>query len=128
MLGIVDVGGGMRCIYSAGVYDCFYDRKIDVGYCLGVSAGSANLISYVCGQRGRNLAFYSDYALRKEYMSAENFIKTRISDLTTFSPPFATRTANIRLTMSILSKAVLFTERRQQGQATEQVFFLKTKT
>ena len=76
MLGIVDVGGGMRCIYSAGVYDCFYDRKIDVGYCLGVSAGSANLISYVCGQRGRNLAFYSDYALRKEYMSAENFIKT----------------------------------------------------
>lgn len=76
MLGIVDVGGGMRCIYSAGVYDCFYDRKIDVGYCLGVSAGSANLISYVCGQRGRNLEFYSNYALRKEYMSAENFIKT----------------------------------------------------
>ena len=113
MLGIVDVGGGMRCIYSAGVYDCFYDRKIDVGYCLGVSAGSANLISYVCGQRGRNLAFYSDYALRKEYMSAENFIKTG---------------SDIGLTMSILSKAVLFTERRQQGQATEQVFFLKTKT
>lgn len=76
MLGIVDVGGGMRCIYSAGVYDCFYDRKIDVGYCLGVSAGSANLISYVCGQRGRNLRFYSEFALRKEYMSAENFIRT----------------------------------------------------
>ena len=76
MLGIVDVGGGMRCIYSAGVYDCFYDRKIDIGYCLGVSAGSANLISFVCGQRGRNLAFYSDYALRKEYMSARNFLKT----------------------------------------------------
>lgn len=76
MLGIVDVGGGMRCIYSAGVYDCFFDRKIDVGYCLGVSAGSANLISYVCGQRGRNLKFYSEFALRKEYMSAENFIKT----------------------------------------------------
>ena len=76
MLGIVDVGGGMRCIYSAGVYDCFYDRKIDVGYCLGVSAGSANLISYVCGQRGRNLEFYSNYALRKEYMSVRNFVKT----------------------------------------------------
>lgn len=76
MLGIVDVGGGMRCIYSAGVYDCFSDRKIDIGYCLGVSAGSANLISFVCGQRGRNLEFYSNYALRKEYMSVSNFVKT----------------------------------------------------
>lgn len=76
MLGIVDVGGGMRCIYSAGVYDCFFDRKVDVGYCLGVSAGSANLISFVCGQRGRNLEFYSNYALRKEYMSVSNLLKT----------------------------------------------------
>ena len=76
MLGIVDVGGGMRCIYSAGVYDCFFDRKVEVGYCLGVSAGSANLISFVCGQRGRNLEFYSNYALRKEYMSVSNLLKT----------------------------------------------------
>ncbi|MGN1418137.1 MAG: patatin family protein [Acutalibacteraceae bacterium] len=76
MTGIVDVGGGMRCIYSAGIYDCFMDKHIKIDYCLGVSAGSANLISYVCGQRGRNLEFYSEYALRKEYMSAGNFVRT----------------------------------------------------
>ncbi|MCM1545329.1 MAG: patatin family protein [Ruminococcus sp.] len=76
MLGIVDVGGGMRCIYSGGVYDCFLDKNIKADYCLGVSAGSANLMSYACAQRGRNLEFYENYALRKEYMSVETFIKT----------------------------------------------------
>lgn len=76
MLGIVDVGGGMRCVYSGGVYDCFLDKQIKIDYCLGISAGSANLMSYVCSQRGRNLEFYSNYALRKEYMSVENFLKT----------------------------------------------------
>ncbi|MCM1484802.1 MAG: patatin family protein [Faecalibacterium sp.] len=33
-------------------------------------------MSYACGQRGRNLEFYSNYALRKEYMSMDNFLKT----------------------------------------------------
>ncbi len=76
MTGIVDVGGGMRCIYSGGVYDCFLDKNVKIDYCLGVSAGSANLMSYVCAQRGRNYTFYTDYALRKEYMSLGNFLKT----------------------------------------------------
>lgn len=76
MTGIVDVGGGMRCVYSGGVYDCFLDNNIKIDYCLGVSAGSANLMSYACGQRGRNYVFYTDYALRKEYMSLGNLLRT----------------------------------------------------
>ena len=42
MLGIIDVGGGMRGIYTAGIYDYLLDHQITFDYCLGVSAGSAN--------------------------------------------------------------------------------------
>lgn len=77
MTGIIDVGGGMRGIFGAGVCDCLLDNHIDFPYCLGVSAGSANLISYIAGQRGRNYHFYMEYAMRKEYMSLQNFISKR---------------------------------------------------
>lgn len=76
MIGIVDVGGGMRCVYSSGVYDRLLDENIMIPYCLGVSAGAANLITYVAGQRGRTLPFYREYAKRKEYMSMKNLLST----------------------------------------------------
>ena len=75
MVGILDVGGGMRGIYTAGIYDYLLDNGIDINYCLGVSAGSANLITYIAGQRGRLKRFYSEYAFEKEYMSAGNYLK-----------------------------------------------------
>jgi predicted patatin/cPLA2 family phospholipase len=68
MLGIIDTGGGMRDVYGCGVFDYFMDNKIDIKYCLGVSAGSANVASYLARQRGRNLRFYAEYSTRKEYM------------------------------------------------------------
>ena len=74
MLGFMDMGGGMRDVYGAGVTDCFLDNGISFDYCIGVSAGCANIATFLAGQRGRNFRFYTDYALRKEYMSAENFI------------------------------------------------------
>ena len=70
--GIIDVGGGMRCIYSAGIYDCFIDRNIRFDYALGVSAGAANLITYVAWQRGRDFTYYYEYTFRKKYMSLWN--------------------------------------------------------
>ena len=73
--GIIDVGGGMRCVYSAGIYDCFIDNKISFDYALGVSAGAANLITYVAEQRGRDFAFYYEYSFRKKYMSMSNVLK-----------------------------------------------------
>lgn len=76
MIGIVDVGGGMRCVYTSGIYDRLLDENIMLPYCLGVSAGAANLITYVAKQKGRTLPFYREYAKRKEYMSMENLIKT----------------------------------------------------
>ncbi len=76
MIGVVDVGGGMRGIYGAGIFDRCLDESIDFDYAIGVSSGSANIASYVSGQRGRNYTFYTEYAERKEYMSFHNFLKT----------------------------------------------------
>ena len=74
MIGIVDVGGGMRGVFGCGVTDFLLDNDITFDYCLGVSAGSANLASYVSRQRGRNYRYYTKYSLRSEYMSAFNFV------------------------------------------------------
>ena len=73
-LGIVDVGGGLRGIYAAGVLDYCMDQNIRFDLGIGVSAGSANLASYAAWQRGRNHRFYTQYAFRKEYMSVRNFL------------------------------------------------------
>ncbi|WEV66193.1 patatin family protein [Bifidobacterium sp. ESL0764] len=72
---LIDVGGGFRSIFGAGVMDKLMDLGIAVDKCYGVSAGSANMISYISGQRGRTYTFYTQYASRKEYASADNFIK-----------------------------------------------------
>lgn len=74
--GVIDVGGGLRGIYAAGVFDYCMDRGIHFDVCIGVSAGSANAAAYLAGQRGRNYVFYTKYALRKQYMSMGNFLKS----------------------------------------------------
>ncbi len=50
--GLIVEGGGMKCAYSAGILDRFLDDKITFDYCIGVSAGAANTLSYLAGQRG----------------------------------------------------------------------------
>ena len=52
-------------------------RSLRFDLCIGVSAGSANIASYLAGQRGRNHTFYTEYAFRKEYMSLRNFLRKR---------------------------------------------------
>ncbi|MCR4615373.1 MAG: patatin family protein [Clostridiales bacterium] len=76
MVGIIDVGGGTRGIYGCAVLDRCIDDGITVDYAVGVSAGSANCISFLANQKGRNYTFYTEYARRKEYMSLLNYIKT----------------------------------------------------
>lgn len=75
MLGVIDVGGGLRGIYGAGIFDYCLDNNIHFDYCIGVSAGSANIVSYAAGQRGRNYYYFHDYSFRKEYMSIGNYLK-----------------------------------------------------
>ena len=76
MVGIIDVGGGMRAAYGSGVLDWCLDEGIDFSFCVGISAGSANLASYLARQRGRNMRFYTEYAFRKEYMSFQNLLRS----------------------------------------------------
>lgn len=76
-LGVVDVGGGYRGIYAAGVLDYCLDENVHFDLGIGVSAGSANLISYAAGQARRNLCFYTEYGIRKEYAGAKNFLTKR---------------------------------------------------
>ena len=73
-IGAVDVGGGTRGIFGAGVLDRCMDLGIRFDHFVGVSAGSANGASYLAGQRGRNFVFYNEYAFRKEYMSLDNLM------------------------------------------------------
>ena len=77
MIGIVDVGGGERGAYGAGVLDFCMERGIDFDYCVGVSAGAANLSSYLAGQKGRNFAFYTSYSFRPQYMGMGLAVRTR---------------------------------------------------
>lgn len=73
---VIDVGGGLRGIYAAGVFDYCLEYGIDFDLCIGISAGSANVGSYIANQKGRNYKFYKDYAMRKEYMSLENYLNS----------------------------------------------------
>ena len=75
--GVIDVGGGFRGIYAAGVLDYCLDQGITFDLGIGISAGSANLASFAAGQRGRNYRFYTEYGFRKQYASLENFIRRR---------------------------------------------------
>ena len=75
--GVIDVGGGYRGIYAAGVLDYCMDQKIAFDLGIGISAGSANLASYAAGQKGRNYLFYTEYGFRKQYASLENLIRKR---------------------------------------------------
>lgn len=75
MNAVIDAGGGLRGIYTAGVFDRCLDDEISFDLCIGVSAGSANISTYIAKQRTRTYRFYHDYSQRKEYMSLGNFIR-----------------------------------------------------
>ena len=75
--GMIDVGGGFRGIYAAGVLDFCLDQQIAFDLGIGVSAGSANLASFAAGQKGRNYTFYTEYSFRKQYASLDNLIRKR---------------------------------------------------
>lgn len=64
--GVVDVGGGLRGVYAAGVFDYCLDQDIRFDLGIGVFAGSANVASYIAGQKKRNDSFYTEYPFRKE--------------------------------------------------------------
>ena len=60
-------GGTLRPIFSAGVMDALLDNNIMFPYCIGVSAGITNGVSYLSKQYKRNLEVIKKYRLDKRY-------------------------------------------------------------
>lgn len=69
-------GGGMRGVYTAGVLDLFLEKDIDMKYCIGVSAGATQTVSYLSKQYKRNYRVNIDYIRDKRYLSFRNLMKT----------------------------------------------------
>lgn len=74
-VGLVLEGGGMRGLYTAGVLDFFLDEHMYFQNVIGVSAGACNAVSYIAGQRGRNLEVNTKYIGDKRYLSMQNLLK-----------------------------------------------------
>ncbi|MCL2186565.1 MAG: patatin family protein [Treponema sp.] len=70
-------GGGTRGFYSAGVFDAFTDAGIMFPYIAGVSAGAANALSYITGQKGRNRQIVEKYVGNPKYVSKRNLLLHR---------------------------------------------------
>lgn len=77
MPGLVLEGGTLRAIFSAGAMDALLDQGIEFPYCVGVSAGIANGLSYVSRQKERNLEVLMKYRLDGRYVGRRNYIKYR---------------------------------------------------
>lgn len=66
--GIVLEGGASRAYFTVGVLDALHDMGFKTDYLIGTSAGIANGVSFVSGQRGRNLEIGLRYLPDKRYM------------------------------------------------------------
>ena len=75
-IGVVDVGGGLRGSFGAGVLDYCMEQGIRFDFGIGVSAGAANISSYMANQKGRNFVFYTEYFQRELYMGVKNLMHT----------------------------------------------------
>lgn len=77
MAGIVLEGGTFRPIFSCGVMDALLDHDIMFPYCIGVSAGISDGVSYISKQKGRNLELMKRFRHDKRYIGAGNIRKER---------------------------------------------------
>lgn len=70
-------GGTFRPIFTAGVLDALLDNNITFPYCIGVSAGITNGVSYISKQKGRNLEVLTKYRNDKKYFGYRNFLRCK---------------------------------------------------
>ena len=75
-IGLVVEGGGMKCAYNAGILDAFLDYGISFDYCIGTSGGAGNLATFLAGQRGRNLRFFTEHTHSANYFGLRSLLKT----------------------------------------------------
>lgn len=70
-IGLVLEGGGMRGVFTSGVLDFLMDCDINFTYCVGVSAGACNGLSYMSRQRGRAKKTNVDLLERFRYIGVK---------------------------------------------------------
>lgn len=71
--GLVLEGGGMRGVFTDGVLDFFLDYHITFPYCVAVSAGACNGLSYKSLQRGRAKLVNIDMLEKYRYIGLKHF-------------------------------------------------------
>ncbi len=76
-LGMIFEGGANRTVFSCGVMDAFLEEGVMPDYFIGVSAGIAFGVSYLSGQKGRNLEVMENYMADKRYMGVRHLIDRR---------------------------------------------------
>lgn len=69
-------GGGMRCVYTAGIIDVLIENNISFDACYAVSAGAYHAMSFLSGQKGRAFHACTDYINDRNYFSLHNKITT----------------------------------------------------
>lgn len=77
MNGLVLEGGTFRPLFSCGVMDALLSEDIMMPYCIGVSAGISDGVSYISRQKGRNLEIVQKYRNDKRYIGRSNYRKHR---------------------------------------------------
>ena len=81
-VGLVLEGGGMRCVFTAGVLDYFMDHDIEFPYVAGVSGGACAAACYLSHQRGRQKKIFIDFFKRFKIISLSQFFtKGAVFDL-----------------------------------------------
>lgn len=69
-------GGGMRGMFSAGVFEAFLQKDITFPYITAVSAGACNILAYMSHQPMRTRKIIERYVGTKPYFSINNYLKT----------------------------------------------------
>lgn len=78
-------GGGMRGMFSAGVFEAFLAHQLTFPYITAVSAGACNILSYMSAQPLRTRQIIEHYVTDKRYFSVRNWIKSGSTSALTLS-------------------------------------------
>lgn len=69
-------GGGMRCVYTAGLIDTFIENGFEFDACCAVSAGAYHAPNLLSRQSGRAFRACTEYLSDKRYFSLRNKLTT----------------------------------------------------
>lgn len=76
-ISLVLEGGGMRGMFSAGVFEAFMQKELIFPHIVGVSAGACNIVSYMSQQPLRTRRVIQNFVGDKRYCSLSNWLRTR---------------------------------------------------